>query len=148
MPSKAPIPRPKINCFASITGMETSPLPDKSDINIIVIIYATGSLLPLSISKIGARPPFKFNLRERKIAKTDAASVEATTEPINIPSIQPMPNTRLQNTPTKPAVINVPTVDIKIEGAMTGFAVFQLVPNPPKNIIKTKPTEHTFFAIS
>ena len=91
---------------------------------------------------------FPFFIMLTTALKTDAASVEATTEPINIPSIQPMPNTRLQNTPTRPAVINVPTVDIKIDGAITGFAVFQLVPNPPKNIIKTSPTEQTFFAIS
>ena len=51
-----------------------------------VIMYAIGSLLPLSISKSEAKDPFKFKRCALNTAKTDAASVEETTAPINKPS--------------------------------------------------------------
>ena len=41
-------------------------------------MYANGSLLLLSISKVEASEPFIFSFCERNIAKTDAASVDAT----------------------------------------------------------------------
>ena len=50
-------------------------------IRIIVIIYAAGSLLPLSSSKSGAVPSFKLSLFERSIEKTEAASVELISAP-------------------------------------------------------------------
>ncbi len=45
------------------------------------IMYAVGSLLPLSTSKREAVLYLRFSLLERRIEKTDAASVDAMTEP-------------------------------------------------------------------
>ena len=56
-----------------------------------VSIYDIGSLEPDSISSIDEVPYFKFSLRERRILKTEAASVEQMTEPMSMLSTQPMP---------------------------------------------------------
>ena len=53
-----------------------------------------------------------------------------------------------QNIPVTPAVIITPSEDINIEGIATGLAIFQFVPNPPKNIINISPIEHNCFVSS
>ena len=103
-------------------------------------MYANGSLLPLYISKVEASEPFRFSFCERNIAKTDAASVDATIEPISNPSNNVVLNTKKQNTPVNPAVKTTPNVDKRIDGIATGLAILQLVPNPPKNIMNINAT--------
>ena len=52
--------------------------------NIAVIVYAIGSLLPLSTSRIEAVLYFKLRLLDLKMENTVAASVEERTAPISI----------------------------------------------------------------
>ena len=108
------------------------------DINIkiiVVSIYAQGSLLPLSNSNIDAIDPFKFNLWDLKIANTDAASVDPTIAPISKPSNNVVLNIKKHSNPVNPDVKITPNVDKRIDGFATDFAIFQLVPNPQKNIM-------------
>ena len=84
---KTPNKTPKTICLTSKIPNDSIPLFFNNEIPKIVKIYANGSLLPLSISKIGAVEYFKFNLLERRIEKTLAASVEDMTAPIKKLSI-------------------------------------------------------------
>ena len=88
-----PLAIPKTICCKDKTKIEVSS-PLIKDSVIIVNKKAKGSLLPLSISRIGARPCFKFNFFIRKILKTLAASVDAKTDPINSDSSQEKGNNR------------------------------------------------------
>lgn len=63
--------------------------------------------------------------------KTDAASVEPTTEPTKRPSSNVVPKTKWQKSPVSTAVTTTPTVDSRMDGTATGLAIFQLVPRPP-----------------
>lgn len=89
------------------------------------------SWLPLSISSMEAVPYFRLRRRDRRMAKTDAASVEPSTEPINIPSSSEGPSARWRNSPVRQAVIGTPNVLSRMDLAATGLAVLHLVPNPP-----------------
>ena len=60
-------------------------------VNTTVSMYDIGSFEPDSISSMDEVPYFKFSLRERRILKTEAASVEQMTEPMSMLSAQPMP---------------------------------------------------------
>ena len=77
-----PINKPKNICEKIIKGIVDNDLELNKDIPMIVSIYDTGSLLPLSISRRDAVPFFKFNFFFLNIEKTLAASVEERTEPI------------------------------------------------------------------
>ncbi|MEI3323344.1 MAG: hypothetical protein V8R92_10575 [Eubacterium sp.] len=77
-----PIRRPKSIWKKIINGIDDKDLELTKDIPMIVSIYDTGSLLPLSISRRDAVPFFKFNFFFLNIEKTLAASVEERTEPI------------------------------------------------------------------
>ena len=97
----------------------------------VVSIYDTGSLLPLSISSKESVPYFSDKCLERKIEKTEAASVELKTEPIRKPSVHCIPSTNVQNTVTDKAVSTTPIKDSRMALAATGLAVFHFVPKPP-----------------
>ena len=97
----------------------------------VVIRYATGSLLPLSTSSRDAVPYFRFSFLERRMENTDAASVEPRTAPIRMPSIQLVCRANRQNTPTPNAVRNTPSVDSSTDFPATGLAALHFVPKPP-----------------
>ena len=97
----------------------------------VVIRYATGSLLPLSTSSRDAVPYFRFSFLERRMENTDAASVEPRTAPIRRPSIQLVCRANRQNTPTPNAVRNTPSVDSSTDFPATGLAALHFVPKPP-----------------
>ena len=56
-------------------------------------------MLPLSISRSEARLCFKLSFLERRMEKTDAASVEPITEPMSSPSSREVFSTRWQKSP-------------------------------------------------
>ena len=62
-------------------GTEDRLSPLSIDIPITVSIYATGSLLPLSISRSDATPSLRLSFLRLNIAKTLAASVADMTAP-------------------------------------------------------------------
>ena len=66
-----------------------------------------------------------------RILNTEAASVDAITEPIRKLSSHSSPRTNLTNSPTKPAVSATPAVDRSTAFAATGLAAFRFVPKPP-----------------
>ena len=105
-----------------------------------------GSLLPDSNSSKEAVLSFKFSFRERRIEKTEAASVEPITEPSNKPQEKLNLNANMQKSPTVTAVRTTPKVDKTIASLEMCFASFQLVPKPPENIIKINPKLQIFSA--
>ena len=92
---------------------------------------------------MGARPCFKFKFSDLKIEKTEAASVDDMIEPSSIPSRNENPKAKYANAPIKRAVIATPKLARTIDAGASGFAVFQLVSNPPENIINKSPTFDT-----
>ena len=88
-------------------------------------------MLPLSTSSRDAVRYFKFSRLERKIEKTDAASVELIKEPIKKLSANSILSAKKQNRPVRPAVKTTPAVDSKTARPTTGFAALHFVPYPP-----------------
>ena len=93
---------------------------------------------PDSISSNDDVPYFKFSLRERRILKTEAASVDEMTEPISMLSAQPregkkgkIEDRKYTNTPTIPAVSAVPAKERSSALPATGRASLKFVPKPP-----------------
>ena len=81
---KTPDNAPTKSCKNSIPKtLPTVILPDIMLIAIIVSIYAKGSLLPLSTSKIDAVLYLRFRCLSRNIENTLAASVEEITAPVS-----------------------------------------------------------------
>ena len=74
---------------------------------------------------------FRFRLRDRRMLNTEAASVEAMTEPMSRLSSQESRSTRWMNKPVSPAVSSTPRVESSTDCTATGRAAFQLVPKPP-----------------
>ena len=62
---------------------------------------------------------------------TEAASVDATTEPISRLWVHSKPSARCTKTPTRPVVIATPRVDSRKDCTATGRASRILVPKPP-----------------
>lgn len=127
-------PKPAPNTIWANT-IQANPHPDAvpftTEIMMAVSIYAAGSLLPLSISSIGAvlflRPSF-FPLR---MEKTEAASVELTTAPRRKLSAHPHRSAKWQNKPVRPAVTTTPNDASSTDSCTTGFTASQRVPKPP-----------------
>ena len=98
-PKPTPNSAPKPTCEKSMptispADMELPEMPycaAMTAVNTTVSMYDIGSFEPDSISSMDEVPYFKFSLRERRILKTDAASVEQMTEPMSMLSAQPMP---------------------------------------------------------
>ena len=91
----APVKSPNASWrIKSRTAEPPLTLPVIADSRITVIMYANGSLLPLSNSSMDAVPYLRFSLRERRIENTDAASVDPRTAPRSIPSISAILSTR------------------------------------------------------
>ena len=128
----APKTRPNTIC-STTSSIICAPLacPFAIAMNVAVSMYAQGSLLPLSTSRSEAVLYFKFNFFDRRIANTDAASVEPTSEPIRKLSVQSIPNAKWQKTPVSPDVTTTPAVDSRIAFVATDLACSQFVPNPP-----------------
>ncbi|BEH90348.1 hypothetical protein T23_04500 [Turicibacter faecis] len=76
-------------------------------------------------------PSFKFSFLDRRIEKTEAASVELMIAPINKLSKPFIFKKKKQKKPVSRAVNNTPSVDKIRAGFTTGRAAFQLVPKPP-----------------
>ena len=79
--STTPISVPYTSCANMAYGTEDRLSPLSIDIPITVSIYATGSLLPLSISRSDATPSLRLSFLRLNIAKTLAASVADITAP-------------------------------------------------------------------
>ena len=86
---------------------------------------------PDSISRRDAVLSFRFRFFERRMLKTEAASVEAMTEPMSRLSRTGRFNTRKTKPPTSPAVRSTPMVDRRIAWGITGRASLMFVPKPP-----------------
>ena len=147
-PNATPNAAPNPICAKSMSAMSAPPICEapstpyfaaRSAVNTTVSIYEAGSLEPDSISKREEVRYLRLSLRERRILKTEAASVEEMTEPINMLSIQPIPPSKKGSrrkikytpTPTNPAVSAVPASDKRSACGATGRASLKLVPNPP-----------------
>ena len=96
-----------------------------------VSIQAQGSLLPLSISSIGAVLFFKPSFLDLRIEKTEAASVELTTAPSRKLSPHPHRRAKWQNNPVSPAVTTTPADASSTDSRTTGFTASHRVPKPP-----------------
>ena len=82
---KTPHKTPRNNCKNNILKISKGVIPPAIIfITIIVIIYAKGSLLPLSTSNMDAVLSFRFKCLSRSIENTLAASVDEITAPISI----------------------------------------------------------------
>jgi len=106
----------------------------------IVRIYAIGSLLPLSNSRVGRICPFSASFFDRRIEKTAAASVEDTIEPRRSASKSVKSVTHHTNNPRMPAVINTPSTERVSAWPKTGLTEVQSVSNPPENRMKLSAT--------
>ena len=73
----------------------------------------------------------RFSLFARRMEKTDAASVEAMTDPMRKLRSHGSPRMKWMNPPVKRAVTTTPALESTIAGAATGFAMDQFVPKPP-----------------
>lgn len=99
-----------------------------------------GSLLPLSSSSMGRRLCFRFIFCERRMANTEAESVDdmvdaSKREVINgrWMLVQLMPDSHQINNPVKRAVSSTPAVDKTMPGVNMGFISVNLVSMPPEN---------------
>ena len=104
------IPNPNARPYASWANIIYAIAPPLDDPlytarNMAVIIYATGSLLPLSISKSDAVLYLRFSFRDLRIENTLAASVHERTDPRRKLSI--MPNFNIKWSITLPLLIKV-----------------------------------------
>ena len=90
---------------------------------------------------------FKFKFLDLNIENTEAASVDDIIDPKSIPSRNENPKTKYANIPIKNAVKTTPALASTVEAIATGFAVFQLVSNPPENIMNKRPTFESCSAI-
>ena len=97
----------------------------------LVSMKAKGSLLPLSTSSREAVWSRRSSRLERRMEKTEAASVEEMTAPSRKLSRAGRERTCQQNSPTRPAVSVVPREDSSAAFPATGLAWLQLVPKPP-----------------
>ena len=84
--STKPPTTPKTICEKISQMMELAERPPPlvlvmTEIMMTVSMYEHGSLLPLSTSRTDAVLFFRPNLRERRVENTEAASVEANTDP-------------------------------------------------------------------
>lgn len=68
---------------------------------------------------------------ERRIEKTEAASVEPITEPIKRLSEKAIESTKWQKSAVNKVVNITPRLDISTEGRATLLASSQFVPKPP-----------------
>ena len=96
-----------------------------------VSMYANGSLLPLSISSIGAVLFLRPSFLDLRMENTDAASVELTTEPSRKPSTHPHRRAKWQNSPVSPAVRITPKEASSDASRAMGLAASHLLPKPP-----------------
>ena len=122
---------PNPSCFMKMSAKFSDCPPRISDKMMIVSIYAKGSLLPLSSSRIGAERYFRLSFLLLRIANTLAASVELITAPSRKPSVGANFKTNVQNNPTSAAVRIVPTDESRIDRPAAFLALLHFVPKPP-----------------
>src|SRR5690554_5112345 len=106
----------------------------------MVNMYAMGSLLPLSNSRVGLKLLFRARIFERKMENTAAASVEDTIEPSRRASNMVKSVMAQTKTPNDTAVKKTPRVEREIPCHRIGFTDFQFVSKPPENKMKFKAT--------
>lgn len=124
---------------------------------VMVIMYATGSLLPLSSSNIGLRLFFRPMFCPLRMLKTDAESVDAAVDAIrmdigseNVIEIIADLERRNINRPVMTAVRTTPKVERTIPGKITGLMSENLVSIPPEKrimLIATIPIACAYFTL-
>ena len=104
-------------------------------------------MLPLSNSSMGRRLCFRFIFCERRMANTDAESVDDIVEASSreVMSgrwilVQLMPDNHHINSPVNSAVSSTPKVDSTIPRERIGLISVNLVSIPPENRIMLKAT--------
>ena len=82
LPNIYPAEAPTKNCTINEPNMVPVSMPEDwmNCMRTIVSMYAIGSLLPLSSSSMGRRLYFRFIFCDRKMAKTEAESVDDIVE--------------------------------------------------------------------
>ena len=119
-PNTYPAAAPTMNWMAKEPRMEPMPMPElpTSCISTTVSMYAMGSLLPLSSSNIGLKLCLRFIFCERRIANTEAESVEdmvaASSREVTkgrVMLVQLIPESHQMKSPVNSAVRNTPTVE-------------------------------------
>ncbi len=147
-----PVPAPAPNCirstrraFDTTFQVPVSPVPAAemsvaTCISTMVSMYAIGSLLPLSSSRIGLRLFFRFTFLPLSRLNTAAESVEDIVAAISRQvtrgraiGILSHPEIRYTNPPVRAVVNMTPIVDRASPGARTGFISLILVSRPPVN---------------
>ena len=141
-PRKYPSRAPMESCTVILnsTIRKLGSLPDwMMPMNMMVSMYAIGSLLPLSISSNGLRLFLRTTPFDRKIPNTDAESVEETVDASSIAASNPRPSegsispdNHQVKRPVNSAVRKTPSMARSTPGAMTGLISENFVSRPPE----------------